>query len=175
MTVNGGNMKVRYVNLKEIVPDMERRCKKLHTLSIVFRILTLLIVPAIPAMIVLAKYASCLQLCRAINAVRMQDSTPLLLVFGYAPNAADAARKLIETGNLPGYKLVADAVLVREDIDMSEEQAIEVYAQYYIPYAAVSYGLTPETMPEPMKKAAGMQSSAAASEEGKAISEPEQT
>lgn len=168
-------MKVCQINLKEIVPDMERRCKKLHTLSIVFRILALLIIPAIPAMIVLAKYGNCMRLCRAINAVRMQDSTPLLLVFGYAPNAADAARKLIETGNLPGYKLVADAVLVREDIDMSEEQAIGLYAQYYIPYAAVSYGLTPETMPEPMKKAAGMQSSAAASEEGKAISEPEQT
>lgn len=167
-------MKVCQINLKEIVPDMERRCKKLHTLSVVFRILALLIIPAIPAMIVLAKYGNCMRLCRAINAVRMQDSTPLLLVFGYAPNAADAARKLIETGNLPGYKLVADAVLVREDIDMSEEQAIGLYAQYYIPYAAVSYGLTPETMPEPMKKAAGMQSSAA-SEEGKAISEPEQT
>ena len=91
-----------------------------------------------------------MMLCRIINAVRMRDSTPLITVFGYAPNAADAARKLIETGNLPGYKLVADAVLVREDIDMSDEQAIKVYSAYFNAYAAATAGLTSETMPEPM-------------------------
>ena len=164
-------MHVYRINLKDIVPDMERRCKKLHTLSIVFRILTFLIVPAIPAMIVLAKYGACVRLCHVIEAVKMQDHTPLITVFGYAPNAADAARKLIETGNLKGYKLVADAVLVREDIDMSEEQAMEIYAPYFSPYAAVSMGLTADTMPEPMKKAAKMARPPAETDAGKPLSE----
>ena len=162
-------MTVRDIKLKEIVPDMERRCKKLHTLSNVFRVLVLLILPVIPAMIILSKYGYCMMLCRIINAVRMRDSTPLITVFGYAPNAADAARKLIETGNLPGYKLVADAVLVREDIDMSDEQAIKEYSAYFNAYAAATAGLTPETMPEPMKLASKIQSEVSVSADDKPI------
>ena len=49
-------MTVRDIKLKELVRDMERRCKQLHTLSNVFRVLVLLIIPAIPAMIILSKY-----------------------------------------------------------------------------------------------------------------------
>ena len=61
---------MRRIDLKDIVPDLEGRLKKLNTLRKVFMVLALLIIPAIPAMIVLAKYGACMQLCHAVQAVR---------------------------------------------------------------------------------------------------------
>ena len=134
------------INLKNIVPDLKGRCKKLEkTYKILFPF-SLLIIPAVPTMIVMQKYGVCAQLCRIVDMISMRDIVPLITVFGYASNAADAARKLIETGNLKGYRLVADTVLVKDGVELSEEEAIRSYAALF--------GVSPSDMPAAMKKAA---------------------
>ena len=126
------------INLKNIVPDLKGRCKKLEkTYKILFPF-SLLIIPAVPTMIVMQKYGVCAQLCRIVDMISMRDIVPLITVFGYASNAADAARKLIETGNLKGYRLVADTVLVKDGVELSEEEAIRSYAALFSPVAAVT-------------------------------------
>ena len=121
------------INLKNIVPDLKGRCKKLEkTYKILFPF-SLLIIPAVPTMIVMQKYGVCAQLCRIVDMISMRDIVPLITVFGYASNAADAARKLIETGNLKGYRLVADTVLVKDGVELSEEEAIRSYAALFSP------------------------------------------
>ena len=142
------------INLKNIVPDLKGRCKKLEkTYKILFPF-SLLIIPAVPTMIVMQKYGVCAQLCRIVDMISMRDIVPLITVFGYASNAADAARKLIETGNLKGYRLVADTVLVKDGVELSEEEAIRSYAALFSPVAAVTAGVSPSDMPAAMKKAA---------------------
>ena len=145
------------INLKNIVPDLKGRCKKLEkTYKILFQF-SLLIIPAVPTMIVMQKYGVCAQLCRIVDMISMRDIVPLITVFGYASNAADAARKLIETGNLKGYRLVADTVLVKEikdGVELSEEEAIRSYAALFSPVAAATAGVSPSDMPAAMKKAA---------------------
>ena len=140
------------INLKNIVPDLKGRCKKLEkTYKILFP-LSLLIIPAVPTMIVMQKYGVCAQLCRIVDMISMRDIVPLITVFGYASNAADAARKLIETGNLKGYRLVADTVLVKDGVELSEEEAIRSYAALFSPVAAVTAGVSPSDMPAAMKR-----------------------
>ena len=142
------------INLKNIVPDLKGRCKKLEkTYKILFPF-SLLIIPAVPTMIVMQKYGVCAQLCRIVDMISMRDIVPLITVFGYASNAADAARKLIETGNLKGYRLVADTVLVKDGVELSEEEAIRSYAALFSPVAAATAGVSPSDMPAAMKKAA---------------------
>lgn len=142
------------INLKNIVPDLKGRCKKLEkTYKILFQF-SLLIIPAVPTMIVMQKYGVCAQLCRIVDMISMRDIVPLITVFGYASNAADAARKLIETGNLKGYRLVADTVLVKDGVELSEEEAIRSYAALFSPVAAATAGVSPSDMPAAMKKAA---------------------
>ena len=71
------------INLKEIVPDLEKRRAKLNTLRKIFMVLTFLIVPAVPAMIVLSKYGTCMALCKAVSTVKMYDKVPITNVLGY--------------------------------------------------------------------------------------------
>ena len=108
---------MRRINLKDIVPDLEGRLKKLNTLRKVFMALTLLIVPAVPAMIVLAKYGACMQLCHAVQAVKLKGKMPIFMLFAFASNEREAAQKLIDTGNLAGYRIVGDVMIVRDDIE----------------------------------------------------------
>ena len=148
------------INLKEIVPDLEKRCAKLNTLRKVFMALTFLIVPAVPAMIVLSKYGTCAQLCKAVRAVKMYDKVPITNVLGYFPNVLEAAQKLIDTGNLAGYRIVADAMFVREGTDITEEQALREAAAYFSIPAAVSAGLTDGKMGRLARYAAEVQQKA---------------
>ena len=139
------------INLKEIVPDLEKRRAKLNTLRKIFMVLTFLIVPAVPAMIVLSK---------AVSTVKMYDKVPITNVLGYFPNVCEAAQKLIDTGNLADYRIVAGAMFVRNDTEMTEEQALrEAAACFSIP-AAVSAGLTEGGMSRLAKYAAGLQQQA---------------
>ena len=131
----GGVMKY---NLDSIVPDLEARCKKLNTLRKVFMGLTLLIIPAIPAMIILGKYGECMQLCRIMNSVKMHDKVPITNVFGYAVNAREAAQKMIDTGNLAGYRIVGGAMIVKDGVEMTDEQAQREAAKYFSVPAAVA-------------------------------------
>ena len=141
----GGVMKY---NLDSIVPDLEARCKKLNTLRKVFMGLTLLIIPAIPAMIILGKYGECMQLCRIMNNVKMHDKVPITNVFGYAVNAREAAQKMIDTGNLAGYRIVGGAMIVKDGVEMTDEQAQREAAKYFSVPAAVASGMTAESMGE---------------------------
>ena len=94
---------MRGVKLKAIVPDLHARCKRLERAYKILFPMTLLFIPAIPAMIVMSKYGYCRQLCAIVDAVSLRNAVPLISVFGYAPNAKEAAEKLIETGNLPDH------------------------------------------------------------------------
>ena len=107
---------MRGVKLKAIVPDLHARCKRLERAYKILFPMTLLFVPAIPAMIVMSKYGYCRQLCAIVDAVSLRNAVPLISVFGYAPNAKEAAEKLIETGNLPDHRLVAGLVLVKNGV-----------------------------------------------------------
>ena len=148
------------INLKEIVPDLEKRRAKLNTLRKIFMVLTFLIVPAVPAMIVMSKYGTCMALCKAVSTVKMYDKVPITNVLGYFPNVYEAAQKLIDTGNLADYRIVAGAMFVRNDTEMTEEQALrEAAACFSIP-AAVSAGLTEGGMSRLAKYAAGLQQQA---------------
>lgn len=133
-------------NLDRIVPDMEGRCKKLNTLRKVFMVLGFLIIPAIPAMIILARYGECMQFCRIINAIKIQEKMPIVSAFGYAKNAKEAAQKMIDTGNLAGFRIVGDAMIVKDGIEISDEQAQREAAKYYNVAAAAAAGLTAEEM-----------------------------
>ena len=150
----GGVMKY---NLDSIVPDLEARCKKLNTLRKVFMGLTLLIIPAIPAMIILGKYGECMQLCRIMNSVKMHDKVPITNVFGYAVNAREAAQKMIDTGNLAGYRIVGGAMIVKDGVEMTDEQARREAAKYFSVPAGVPSGMTPESMGEGGRKTGGGQ------------------
>lgn len=145
------------VNLKAIVPELEKRCAKLDTARKILFPLAMLIIPAVPAMIVLHKYAYCAQLCRIVNAVKMQEKVPLISVFGYAPNAAEAAQKLIDTGNLSDYRLVAGVMLVRNDIELGEEEARAEYAKFFNPMAATTAGMKVDDVPQSVKDAVAEQ------------------
>lgn len=148
---------MRQINLKEIVPDLEARCKKLNTIRKVLMCLFFLIIPAIPAMIVLSKYGFCMQMCHVINMVKMQDKTPITNVFGYASNGVEAAQKLIDTGNLKGYHIVADALIVKDGIEITEEEALREAAVYFSVPAAVASGMTADKMSRVAKMAVQMQ------------------
>lgn len=143
---------MRRINLKDIVPDLEGRLKKLNTLRKVFMALTLLIVPAVPAMIVLAKYGACMQLCHAVQAVKLKGKMPIFMLFAFATNERAAAQKLIDTGNLAGYRIVGDVMIVRDDIPMTDEEAWEEAASYFNAAAAINMGMTADNMPECYKK-----------------------
>ena len=143
---------MRRINLKDIVPDLEGRLKKLNTLRKVFMVLALLIIPAIPAMIVLAKYGACMQLCHAVQAVKLKGKMPIFMLFAFASNEREAAQKLIDTGNLAGYRIVGDVMIVRDDIEMTDEEAWEEAAPYFNAAAAINMGMTADNMPECYKK-----------------------
>ncbi len=93
---------MRGVKLKAIVPDLHARCKRLERAYKILFPMTFLFIPAIPAMIVMSKYGYCRQLCAIIDAVSLaQRGVPLISVFGYAPNAKEAAEKLHRDGQSP--------------------------------------------------------------------------
>ena len=101
-------MKVNEIDLKTIVPDLQKRCEKLQKASKIMMIAAFLIIPADPAMIVMSKYGYYAQLCRIVNYDKAQEKVPLTQVLGYAKNSVQAAQKLIDTGNLEGYRIVGD-------------------------------------------------------------------
>ena len=115
------------------------------------------ILPLLPAMRVMSKYGYCAQLCRIVNYVKAQEKVPLTQVLGYAKNSVQAAQKLIDTGNLEGYRIVADAMLVKEGVEITEEDALKEAAAYYNLQAAVNMGMDPNDMPEVAKMAAKLQ------------------
>lgn len=125
---------------KYVVPDLETRCRKYNKAIRILFPFTLLILPAIPWMILSTKAARYSQLQRVVQVVKQQEKVLLLSLFGYTPNAAAVARKLIETGNLAGYRLVADVMLVKEGIEVSEEEAKAEQAKLFNAYAAASMG-----------------------------------
>ena len=125
---------------KYIVPDLETKCKKYNkALKILFPF-TLLILPAIPWMILSVKASRYGQLYRIVQVVKQQEKVLLISLLGYTPNAASVARKLIETGNLAGYRLVADIMLVKEGIEVSAEEARAEQAKLFNAFAAASMG-----------------------------------
>ena len=150
-------MKVNEIDLKAIVPDLQKRCEKLQKASKIMMIAVFLIIPVIPAMIVMSKYGYCAQLCRIVNYVKAQEKVPLTQVLGYAKNSVQAAQKLIDTGNLAGYRIVANAMLVKEGVEITEEDALKEAAAYYNLQAAVNMGMDPNDMPEVAKMAAKLQ------------------
>lgn len=150
-------MKVNEIDLKAIVPDLQKRCEKLQKASKIMMLAAFLIIPVIPAMIVMSKYGYCAQLCRIANYVKAQEKVPLTQIFGYAKNSVQAAQKLIDTGNLEGYRIVADAMLVKEGVEITEEDALKEAAAYYNLQTAVNMGMDPNDMPEVAKMAAKLQ------------------
>ena len=150
-------MKVNEIDLKTIVPDLQKRCEKLQKASKIMMIAAFLIIPAVPAMIVMSKYGYYAQLCRIVNYVKAQEKVPLTQVLGYAKNSVQAAQKLIDTGNLEGYRIVADAMLVKEGVEITEEDALKEAAAYYNLQTAVNMGMDPNDMPEVAKMAAKLQ------------------
>ena len=150
-------MKVNEIDLKAIVPDLQKRCEKLQKASKIMMLAAFLIIFAIPAMIVMSKYGYCARLCRIVNYVKAQEKVPLTQVLGYAKNSVQAAQKLIDTGNLEGYRIVADAMLVKEGVEITEEDALKEAAAYYNLQAAVNMGMDPNDMPEVAKMAAKLQ------------------
>ncbi|HIU62940.1 MAG TPA: zinc-ribbon domain-containing protein [Candidatus Caccalectryoclostridium excrementigallinarum] len=150
-------MKVNEIDLKTIVPDLQKRCEKLQKASKIMMIAAFLIIPAVPAMIVMSKYGYNAQLCRIVNYVKAQEKVPLTQVLGYAKNSVQAAQKLIDTGNLEGYRIVAGAMLVKEGVEITEEDALKEAAAYYNLQTAVNMGMDPNDMPEVAKMAAKLQ------------------
>lgn len=150
-------MKVNEIDLKTIVPDLQKRCEKLQKASKIMMIAAFLIIPAVPAMIVMSKYGYNAQLCRIVNYVKAQEKVPLTQVLGYAKNSVQAAQKLIDTGNLEGYRIVANAMLVKEGVEITEEDALKEAAAYYNLQTAVNMGMDPNDMPEVAKMAAKLQ------------------
>lgn len=148
------------INLKEIVPDLEKRLKKLNVLRIAFTFLALLIIPVVPAMIVMAKYAKCLQLTRAVRTVKMYDKIPLTNALGYVSNITEAAQKLIDTGNLSEYRVVAGVMFVKEGTYITEEQALKEAAACFSIPAAVNAGMPEGSMKKLAEYAAKMQQDA---------------
>lgn len=144
-------------NLKDIVPNMEQRLKKLNTLRKVFMALMFFILPAIPAMIILAKYGSCKQWCNIITTIKMYEKIPIHSVLGYFVNANEAAQKLIDTGNLEGYRIAGDAMLVKDGIMMTDEEAQREAAACFNVMAAVNAGMSAENMSEVAKLAVVIQ------------------
>lgn len=125
---------------KYIVPDLETKSQKYNkALKILFPF-TLLFLPAIPWMILSVKASRYGQLQRIVQVVKQQEKVLLISLLGYTPNAAAVARKLIETGNLAGYRLVADIMLVKEGIEVSEEEARAEQAKLFNAFAAASMG-----------------------------------
>lgn len=145
------------IDLKQIVPELDKRCEKLNKLRKVMMVLAFLIVPAVPAMIVMSRYGYCAMLCRVVNAVKMRDKMLISECFGYAPNALDAARKLIDTGNLSGYRIVADVMFVRDGVEVTEQEAIGSFAARFNPVAAVNAGMRAEDMSPAVRDAIARQ------------------
>lgn len=130
---------------KYIVPDLETKSQKYNkALKILFPF-TLLILPAIPWMILSVKASRYGQLYRIVQVVKQQEKVLLISLLGYTPNAASVARKLIETGNLAGYRLVADIMLVKEGIEVSEEEARAEQAKLFNAFAAAQMGVRLQT------------------------------
>ena len=74
------------------------------------------------------------------------------MLFAFASNEREAAQKLIDTGNLAGYRIVGDVMIVRADIAMTDEEAWEEAAPYFNAAAAINMGMTADNMPECYKK-----------------------
>ena len=77
---------------------------------------------------------------------------PIFMLFAFASNEREAAQKLIDTGNLAGYRIVGDVMIVRDDIAMTDEEAWEEAAPYFNAAAAINMGMTADNMPECYKK-----------------------
>lgn len=56
---------------------------------------------------------------------------PNLYCFGFSSDllVSNAINKLVQTGNLKGYKVVADVVVVKDSVYLSEEDAVREYKE----------------------------------------------
>ena len=96
----------------------------------------LLILPAIPWMVLSVKASRYTQLLRITQFVKQQEKVPLISVLGFTPNAAAVAQKHIDTGNLARYRLAGGVLLVKDGIEMSDEEAKAECARLYGAYPA---------------------------------------
>ena len=67
----------------------------------------------------------------------MQEKVPIPNALGYAVNAREAAQKLIDTRNLKGYRIVGDAMIVKDGIELTDEEAQRKAAVFFSAVAAV--------------------------------------
>lgn len=65
-----------------------------------------------------------------VNEIKGQDVAVIAEYMGEHPDTVSVARKLIETGNLDGYEMVADLVLAKLEKSVSVDEAKNLYAEY---------------------------------------------
>ena len=121
---------------KYIVPGLEAKARKYSRAMTILFPFCLLILPAIPWVVLSVKASRYTQLLRITQFVKQQEKVPLISVLGFTPNAAAVAQKLIDTGNLAGYRLAGGVLLVKEGIEMSDEEAKAECARLYGAYPA---------------------------------------
>ena len=121
---------------KYIVPGLEAKARKYSRAMTILFPFCLLILPAIPWMVLSVKASRYTQLLRITQFVKQQEKVPLVSVFGFTPNAAAVAQMLIDTGNLAGYRLAGGVLLVKDGIEMSDEEAKAECARLYGAYPA---------------------------------------
>ena len=127
--------------LKFIRPDMDKRYKKICRARKFFMYLAILPPFMICFMVFSSKKAKYDQLFLVRDIIYAQDKTLLFTVFGCNPLADETVQRMIDTGNLVGYRIVADVMAVKEGVDVSEEDAMSEYSAHVSVPMAVAYKL----------------------------------
>ena len=132
------------IPVKYVVPDLEKKCRSYDKLRTALFCTFFLFIPAFILMIILPKWAQYHRLNNFVKATKMQDKVLLLQYFGYVQNAEEIAQALIDTGNLADYHLVAGIMLVKNGVEVSEEEAIAAYSAIFNPVVAASMEKEPD-------------------------------
>ncbi len=125
--------------LKFIRPDMEKRYKKICTARKIFMFLAIIPPFMIGLMVYMSRKAKCEQIFMVRDIIYAQEKTLLFSVFGYYPHAADFVQRMIDTGNIRGYRIVADVMAVKDGVEMSEDDAMAAYSSQMTLPLAVAY------------------------------------
>lgn len=129
--------------IKYIVPDIEGKVRRLDKVVIVLFCTSFLIIPAFALIFINIKWGVYRRLALFIRTAKNQDKIVPAYFFGYLTNMREVMQALIDTGNLSGYHIVADVMMVKDGVEISEQEALAEYELKYNPYIAARMGAAP--------------------------------
>lgn len=125
------------------LPDIYKKQKHYQKAYKIMFPFAFILVPfgAIALMIVISKMNKYNIMVKIIDYIKNKDKVVIVTILGYNKNGSQLLQNLIDSGYLENYHIVADVVIVKNELMMTEQEAMEEYSKYANPALASSYGL----------------------------------